>query len=132
MQLSEHFTLAELTRSATAKRLHIPNIPDDEQINNLKILCEKLLQPLRDGCSRPLFISSGFRSPALNKAVNGSKTSDHLSGRAADIKTHNPLALFAWVCRLNLSYDQAIIEKGFLHISYRNEGMNRRLVKNRF
>ena len=128
MQLSENFTLTELTRSATADRLNIRNVPDETQIQNLKNLCVKLLQPLRDGYSKPLSISSGFRCPALNKAANGSPTSDHLTERAADIPTDNPMALFAWVCRLGLSFDQAIIHQDYLHLSYRSETTNRQMV----
>ena len=126
--MTRNFTLAELTRSTTADRLNIRNIPDEVQIQNLKTLCEKLLQPLRDGYSKPLYISSGFRSSELNRRLNGSKTSDHLTGRAADIATSNPLALFAWVCRLGLSFDQAIIYKDFIHLSYRDEATNRKMV----
>lgn len=128
MQLSRNFTLAELTHSATANRLNIPNIPNDKQIKNLQILCENLLQPLRDAYGKPLSVSSGFRSADLNRIVNGSPTSDHLTGRAADIRTDNPIALFALVCRLRLSYDQAIIYKTFLHLSYRDESTNRKMV----
>ena len=131
MQLSENFTLAELTRSATADRLNIPNIPNEEQINNLWILCNNLLQPLRNAYGKPLLVSSGFRCAGLNRILNGSPTSDHLTGRAADILTDNPLALFALVCRLNLSYDQAIIYKTFIHLSYRNETTNRKMVMER-
>lgn len=93
------------------------------------MLCENLLQPLRDGCGKPLRISSGFRCPELNKKVGGSPNSDHMNGRAVDILSDNPLALFAWVCRLGLSYDQAIIYKNFLHLSYRSETENRKEVK---
>lgn len=131
MKLSENFSLTELTRSATADRLNIPNIPNEEQINNLWILCNHLLQPLRSAYGKPLFISSGFRSADLNRILNGSPASDHLTGRAADIRTDNPTALFAWVCRLNLSYDQAIIYKDFLHLSYRDKTTNRKMVMER-
>ncbi len=128
MNLTKNFTLEEMIFSATAKRLKIPNLPDQEQIENLNVLCKKLLQPLRDGCGKPLYISSGYRCPALNRVVNGSPASDHQYGRAADIATDNPMALFAWVCRLNLSYDQAILHKDFVHLSYRDEKRNRKMV----
>lgn len=117
--------------SATAQGLQIVNQPEEYQIENLRTLCEKLLQPLRDGYGKPLRISSGFRCRELNRAVKGSPTSDHMNGCAVDILTDNPLALFAWVCRLNLSFDQAIIYKGFLHLSYRSEKENRRMVLQR-
>lgn len=128
MNLTKNFTLAEMTYSATAQKLQIKNNPDSYQIKNLRILCEKLLQPLRDGCGKPLHISSGYRCHELNQAVQGSSTSDHMNGRAADIVTENPLGLFSWVCRLELSYDQAIIYDGFLHLSYRGEKENRKMV----
>ena len=128
MNLSPDFTLAEMTRSSTATRLNIRNNPDKVQIQNLKRLCENLLQPLRDACGKPLCVSSGFRCSELNRAIKGSPTSDHLAGRAADILTDHPLAVFAWVCRLNLSFDQAIIYKNFIHLSYRDELSNRKTV----
>lgn len=85
MQLSENFTLEEFVASATAKRLDINNIPGKEQINNLKKLCQTILQPIRNEFSQVITVTSGYRSELLNRAVGGSKTSQHLKGEAADI-----------------------------------------------
>lgn len=131
MNLSKNFTLAEMMYSATAQKLQIVNQPDNIQIHHLRILCENLLQPLRDGYGKPLYICSGYRCRELNQAVGGSPSSDHLKGKAADIITDNPLGLFSWVCRLNLSFDQAILYKNFLHLSYRSEKENRKMVLER-
>ena len=86
MKLSKNFTLKEMTRSVTAKRRDIDNTPDEQQIENLAELCEKVLQPLRD-LMGPIVITSGYRSPALNTAIGGSATSQHcaIKGAAADI-----------------------------------------------
>ncbi|MDL2224040.1 D-Ala-D-Ala carboxypeptidase family metallohydrolase [Bacteroidales bacterium OttesenSCG-928-M06] len=128
MNLTKNFTLTEMTSSVTAQRRGILNVPNVRQTENLRILCERLLQPLRDAYGKPLFISSGYRCRELNEAVKGSPSSDHMQGRAADIVTDNPVGLFAWVCRLRLSFDQAIIYKDFLHLSYRDEKSNRKIV----
>lgn len=85
MQLSPHFTLQELTRSATAERLKIPNAFTAEVVENLQRLCTEVLEPLRAHLKHPIKINSGFRSTALNKAVGGVPNSFHTKGRAADI-----------------------------------------------
>ena len=92
MQLSEHFSLSEFTRSATAAKYGIDNTFDPsnpahaEIIANLRNLCEQVLEPLRAFASQPIIISSGYRSPALNRAVGGAKNSQHLTGEAVDIR----------------------------------------------
>lgn len=85
MQLSENFTLEEFVDSPTAKRLGINNNPGKEQINNLKKLCQTILQPIRNEFGQVITVTSGYRSELLNRAVGGSKTSQHLKGEAADI-----------------------------------------------
>lgn len=87
MKLSEHFTYEELTSSATAKRLGLCNAPDAKSLDNLKRLCEDVLEPLRMKWGRPIIVTSGYRSPTLNKLVGGAKNSDHRFGSAADIRT---------------------------------------------
>jgi len=82
-QLSTNFTLKELSKSETATRLGLDNTPDDTALNNLKTLCEKVLQPVRDHYGK-VTVNSGYRSPESNAAVGGSKTSDHCKGFAAD------------------------------------------------
>ena len=92
MQLSEHFSLSEFTRSATATERGISNNLDPQNpahaaiIANLRNLCEQVLEPLRAFARQPIIISSGYRSPALNRAVGGAKNSQHLTGEAVDIR----------------------------------------------
>jgi hypothetical protein len=126
MNLSANFTDKELTRSDTALRLGIDNTPDAQTLENLKLLCEKVLQPVRDHFGT-VTVNSGFRSAATNVATGGSKTSDHCLGRAADIEVQgiaNP-DLAQWIMD-NLEYTQLILEfytqgqpnSGWVHVSY--------------
>lgn len=85
MQLSENFTLEEFVDSPTAKRLGINNNPGKEQINNLKKLCQTILQPIRNEFGQAITVTSGYRSELLNRKIGGSITSQHLKGEAADI-----------------------------------------------
>ena len=85
MQLSENFTLEEFVASPTAKRLGINNTPGKEQINNLKKLCQTILQPIRNEFGQAITVTSGYRSELLNRKIGGSITSQHLKGEAADI-----------------------------------------------
>ena len=87
MKLSEHFNYEELTSSATAKRLGLCNAPDAKSLDNLKRLCEDVLEPLRIKWGKPIIVNSGYRSPSVNKAVGGAKNSDHKYGSASDIRT---------------------------------------------
>jgi len=127
MNLSANFTLKELTKSDTATRLGIDNMPDDATIENLKLLCEMVLQPVREHFGKSVTVNSGYRSPESNAAVGGSKTSDHCKGQAADIEIDglpNP-ELAQWIMD-NLDYTQLILEfytqgqpnSGWVHVSY--------------
>ncbi len=87
IKLSEHFTYEEMVASATAKRLGLSNAPDAKSLDNLKRLCQDVLEPLRVKWGRPIVVNSAYRSPAVNKAVGGAKNSDHRFGAAADIRT---------------------------------------------
>jgi len=127
MNLSANFTLKELTKSDTATRLGIDNTPDDATIENLKLLCEMVLQPVREHFGKLVTVNSGYRSPESNAAVGGSKTSDHCKGQAADIEIDglpNP-ELAQWIMD-NLDYTQLILEfytqgqpnSGWVHVSY--------------
>ena len=111
----------------------IDNTPTREAAANLTALVEAVLDPLRERYGYPIYVSSGYRSPRLNKAVGGAKTSQHVSGEAADIyvsSARDRAQLFAMIYYL-LPYDQLIWEKGtdeapaWIHVSYR-EGNNRR------
>ena len=127
-----YFTIKELTASAEAKKMGIDNQPTPEAVENLTRLVEAVLDPLRDKYGYPIHVSSGYRCPRLNKAVGGEKTSQHLTGEAADIYVGNPrdkAMLFSMIYYL-LPYDQLIWERGddnapaWIHVSYR-EGNNR-------
>jgi zinc D-Ala-D-Ala carboxypeptidase len=120
MQLSKNFSLGEFTHSATAKNRGLNNSPNSHQINNLKILCEKVLQPIRDNFNRPVKITSGFRSRAVNEAIRGAVNSQHSTGEASDFVVDGvPLQRVINYIRNNLAYDQLILYKnGWIHVSY--------------
>lgn len=84
--LTEHFTLEELTYSYTAKKYNIDNTPTKIQISELTRLCKDILEPIRQKTGKPIIISSGFRCKALNERIGGAKNSDHMYACAADIK----------------------------------------------
>lgn len=90
MQLTNHFSLYELTNSATAKRLKIDNSPNDQIISELQETAE-LLEKIRIVYGKPIIVTSGYRCTKLNNAVGGSKTSQHVKGQAADIRTVSDL-----------------------------------------
>ena len=135
MQLSEHFNLKEFTKSETAIRKRIDNTPNLEHTNNLKIVCEKILEPVRKHFGKPVRINSGYRGPALNTAVGGSAKSQHCNGEAVDFEIDglaNP-ELAKWVAE-NCDFDQIILEfydpkegpnSGWVHASY-SKGKNRK------
>lgn len=89
IKLTTHFSLSEMCRSATAERLSLDNTPTQEAIENLTYLCTNLLEPLREHLGVPLVINSAYRCPSLNVAVNGSTSSFHLYGCAADVRFTN-------------------------------------------
>ena len=119
----------ELIKSEAATRLDIDNTPNEEQIESLRLLCENILQPVRDHFGKPVKISSGFRCAELNSspAVGGSKTSDHCKGQAVDFEIDgvpNP-ELAEWISQ-NCKYTQLILEfytqgqpnSGWVHVSF--------------
>ena len=138
MNLSKSFTLNELTKSQEATRLGIENIPNEEHIENLKILCENILQPLRDYYGMPVSVSSGYRSVALCEAVGSSSKSQHTKGQAADFEifgvSNKDVADFIVQ---NLEYDQCILEfwnendpnSGWVHCSYSVNGNRKQYLK---
>jgi zinc D-Ala-D-Ala carboxypeptidase len=137
MQLSKHFELAEFTRSSTAKRAGISNMPTDAHLENIKLLCEKILEPIRVHFARPIILSSGYRSPALNRAVGGSSSSQHCSGEAADIDMDGTNVTNAQIfnyIKNNLEFDQLIWEFGtdsnpdWVHVSYESNGRQRKQI----
>lgn len=127
MQLTTNFSLSEMVKSETALRHEMDNTPGEIEISNLKLLCEKVLQPVRDHYQKGVKINSGFRHPEVNAKVGGSKTSDHCNGQAADIEIPG-LAnadLAQWIVD-NLDFRQVILEfytpgvpdSGWVHVSY--------------
>lgn len=128
----EYFTIKELCCSGTAIRSGIDNTPTAEVRQNLTALVDNILDPLRRAWGRPLAVNSGYRCAALNRAVGGATSSQHLTGHAADITTGNPTdnrRLFQLVQSLGLPFDQLIDESNFtwIHISH-DPGRNRRQV----
>jgi len=121
MNLSKSFTLNELTKSQEATRLGIDNTPSEEHILNLKILCDNILQPIRDFYGMPVSVSSGYRSPKLCEAIGSSRTSQHARGEAADFEIFGVANkdLSDWIVS-NLEYDQCILE--FWNINEPNSG----------
>ena len=129
MQLSKNFTLEELTHT-DKDILRVANIPSDKQVLKLKELCETLLQPIRDKFGR-IYITSGFRSKAVNRAVGGKYYSQHTKGEATDIVPLNAKIdrVMAWVVNESgLQFGQCIIEKvgdkQWIHISLPRIGIN--------
>ena len=111
MQLSNNFSLAELTKSQTATRKGIDNTPSDTHIQNLIHLAESVLQPVREHFGKPVMISSGYRSPALCEAIGSSTKSQHARGEAADFEIHgvDNKELATWISK-NTTFDQLILE----------------------
>lgn len=127
MNMSKNFTLEELTFSQTAVRNGIDNSPNQEVINNLKKLCESL-EKVRELVGAPISVSSGYRSPELNKSVGGAKDSAHTKGLAADITTNSltPKALGLLIKASHIEYDQLIYEGTWIHFAIDKNGSGRR------
>ena len=113
MKLSQNFSLREMTQSQTALRNDIDNTPNESQIENLKALCENVLQPLRDYYEAPIKITSGYRSPDLCKILNSKITSQHCAnnGAAADFEIFGyDNKEVASHIKNNFEFDQLILE----------------------
>jgi hypothetical protein len=127
MQLSTNLSLAEVTRSETAKRRGISNMPTPEHIENFKKLAANIFQPIREHFGKPIIISSGYRSAELNKAIGGSLSSQHSSGEAIDIDMDGTditnKQIFDYI-KDNLTFDQMIAEfpkqgnPDWVHVSF--------------
>jgi hypothetical protein len=134
-KLSEHFSLGELIRSAMAERKHIDNTPPDEIAENLKYLCQQVLEPIRQHYGKPFRPNSCYRSPELNTAIGGSANSQHCKGEAVDIEVPgvSNYDLARWV-EQNLEFDQLILEcycpgeptSGWVHVSLKSSGQTNR------
>lgn len=127
MNISPNFTLNEFIVSKTAIDKKIDNTPTLEILSNINLLCMNILEPLRTLIKEPIHVSSGYRCLLLNKEIGGSKTSQHLEGKAADISCRNipTEQLYKFIINSNLKYDQIIQEfDKWVHISW-NGGHNR-------
>ena len=137
MELTKNFTLEEMYHSNTAEAKGIDNTPNEEVVENLRALCEKVLQPIRDELDEPITVNSGYRCEKLNKAVGGVSNSAHKTGSAADItlgnKTDNE-RLFNLIVKMRKSgkieFDQLLDESDYawVHIAYKKDGKNRNQV----
>lgn len=121
-KISKHITLKEATFSQTAENLKINNTPGQKELEAMVLVAEKCFEPLRAWYGKPIRINSFYRNAALNKAVKGSSTSQHLKGEAIDLDAGSRAEnkkLFEW-CRDNLTFDQLINEYNYswVHISY--------------
>ena len=133
-RLTKHVSYKEGVHSITALRLGLKNDPSDKHLQNMKLLSEKIFEPLRTHVGGPIKINSFYRGPELNKAIGGSEKSQHCHGQAMDIDDTfghaSNAAMFDWI-RANLDYDQMIWEFGtdenpdWVHVSYVDPGSNR-------
>ena len=138
MQLSNNFSLAELTKSQTATRKGIDNTPSDTHIQNLIHLAESVLQPVREHFGKPVMISSGYRSPALCEAIGSSTKSQHARGEAADFEIAgvDNKELATWISK-NTEFDQLILEfydegdpnSGWVHCSAVTEEPRKQVLR---
>lgn len=130
MNLSKNFTLAELT----VTNQQLPNMPGANEIQNLTVLCSKILQPLRDQLGKPIKINSGYRSTAVNKAIGGAPTSQHCTGEAADLDYGDNAMLFNLI-RSHFDFDQLIWEGGddkqpaWVHVSYKAKANRKQVLR---
>lgn len=136
-KISDHITYKEGTHSNTATRRKMKNEPDDMQLKRMKLLAEKVFEPLRNEFDEPIRVNSFFRSVKLNKAIGGSRTSQHCKGEAIDMDATNGITnkqLFDYI-KDNLEFDQLIWEFGtdlepdWVHVSYKEKGNRRKILR---
>ena len=130
MKLSKNFSLAEMTKSQTASRMGLDNNHSEDEQENLRLLCERVLQPVRDHFNKVLTISSGFRNIILSQKIGSSAKSQHCAGEAADFEIYGTPnnEVSDWI-KENLMFDQLILEfwepgqpnAGWIHVSYKKE-----------
>lgn len=131
-QISKHISLNEAIESPTALRMGIKNVPNELELEAMKYVAENLFEPIRKWYKKPIKINSFFRCAALNKAVKGSASSQHVKGEAIDISAGNKIEnkkIFDYVVSSGLDFDQCINEYDFtwVHISLKKSG-NRKQV----
>ena len=136
MKLSKNFYLSELTKSQTAERMGLDNNPSEDETENLRLLCERVLQPIRDHFDDIVTVSSGYRNEILSEKIGSSRKSQHCKGQACDFEIfgvdNNKVS--DWI-KENLMFDQLILEhykpgnpnSGWIHVSYTKDiNMNRK------
>ncbi len=133
MRISKHISIEEATLSPTALRLGIDNTPNEDVLVNMKLVAERCFEPIRNWYGKPIKVNSFYRCDALNKAVSGSATSQHVQGKAIDISTGTKAGnklIYEWA-KNNLIFDQLINEYDYawVHISYnKNNNRNQTLI----
>jgi hypothetical protein len=131
--ISKHITLQEATDSPTALRMGIKNVPNEVELEAMKYVSENLFEPIREWYDKPIKVNSFYRCLALNKAVNGSKTSGHVLGNSIDIsggsKSENK-KIFDFIKLSGLNFDQVINEYDFtwVHISLKKEKNRKQIL----
>ena len=138
MNLSENFSLSELIYSDMALRKNLENTPNVEQMENLKLVCQNILEPVRAHFNLPVIISSGYRSVALCEAIGSSAKSQHTKGQAADFEIFGiPNKDVAdWIVN-NIDFDQCILEfwnenepnSGWVHCSFNSAGNRKQYLR---
>ena len=138
MQLSKNFSLSEMTKSDTAARKGIENTPTEQHKESMKLLCDKILQPVREHFAKSVRVTSGYRSEALCEAIGSSKTSQHAKGQAADFEITgiDNKELAEWIIE-NLEFDQIILEfydegdanSGWVHCSYKMHDNRKQVLR---
>lgn len=139
MKITTHISFAEATKSQTATRHGINNVPGSEQIGNMKHLAEQVFEPVRKHFGKPIAITSFYRSPELNIKIGGSKTSQHCKGEAMDIDADvfggmTNAQIFEYI-KKNLTFDQLIWEFGandnpaWVHVSLKKNGNRRQVLR---
>jgi zinc D-Ala-D-Ala carboxypeptidase len=131
--ISKHITLQEATESATALRMGINNVPNEVELEAMKYVSENLFEPIREWYNKPIKINSFYRCLALNKAVNGSKTSGHVLGNSIDISGGNKVEnkkIFDFIKLSGLNFDQVINEYDFtwVHISLKKDKNRKQIL----
>ena len=130
MRLSKNLTLGEATKSHTAIKYGISNKPSGDHLSNLIQIASKIFQPVRDHFQKPIIVSSGYRSQALNDIIGGASASQHSKGEALDLDGSVENFLIFEYIKNNLEFDQLIWEFGddenpdWVHVSYKS-GKNR-------
>tara|TARA_R100000734_G_C3316668_1_gene109266 strand:+ start:54 stop:503 length:450 start_codon:yes stop_codon:yes gene_type:complete len=135
MKLSKNFTRAEIEHSNTAKRLDISNEMSDEHLENMQRVIDNLIQPMRDAIG-PIRVTSGYRSPKLNKAIGGSSRSQHCKGEALDLQfwkegKMNNKVIYDWVIDSGIEFDQMINEFDYawIHISLKSKENRKEILE---